>query len=226
MEVTGPFSDAVPPLHEIHRKIFFKAPGPKTTNQVAREIIQRVTDRAYRRPATSVELDGLMRLFTQAREAGDGFESSVRQALLAVLVSPHFLFRGEIQGNPDNPHETHPVSEYALASRLSYFLWSTMPDEELLRLAGQGRLRRNLAAQVKRMLADPKSRALVDNFAGQWLQLRTLDIVAPDEKLFPGFDAPLREALRRETEALFDHVLRKDRPITASSTSGWPSITV
>ena len=221
MEVTGPFSDAVPPLHEIHRKIFFKAPGPKTTNQVAREVIQRVADRAYRRPATAVELDGLMRLFTQAREAGDGFESSVRQALLAVLVSPHFLFRGEIQGNPDNPHETHPVSEYALASRLSYFLWSTMPDEELLRLAGQGRLRRNLAAQVKRMLADPKSRALVDNFAGQWLQLRTLDIVAPDEKLFPGFDAPLREALRRETEALFDHVLRKDRPITEFLTADY-----
>ena len=203
IEVTGPFSEAVPPLHAMHRKVFFKAPGPQTTNQVAREILRRVTDRAYRRSATPAELDGLMRLFGQARESGDGFEAAVKQALMAVLISPHFLFRGEIQSNPDNPHESHRVSEYALASRLSYFLWSTMPDDELFRLAGQGRLRRNLAGQVKRMLADPKSRALVDNFAGQWMQLRTLDIVSPDEKLFPGFDAPLRAALRRETESLF-----------------------
>lgn len=172
IEVTGPFSEAVPPLHAIHRKVFFKAPGPQTTNQVAREILQRVTDRAYRRSATPAELDGLMRLFGQARESGDGFEAAVKQGLMAVLVSPHFLFRGEIQSNPDNPHESHRVSEYALASRLSYFLWSTMPDDELFRLASQGRLRRNLAGQVKRMLVDPKSRALVDNFAGQWMQLR------------------------------------------------------
>jgi hypothetical protein len=221
IEVTGPFSEAVPPLHAMHRKVFFKAPGPQTTNQVAREILRRVTDRAYRRSATTAELDGLMRLFGQARESGDGFEASVKQALMAVLVSPHFLFRGEIQSNPDNPHETHRVSEYALASRLSYFLWSTMPDDELFRLAGQGRLRRNLAGQVKRMLIDPRSRALVDNFAGQWLQLRTLDIVSPDEKLFPGFDASLRSALRQETESLFEHVLRKDRPITEFLTADY-----
>jgi hypothetical protein len=221
IEVTGPFSEAVPPLHAMHRRVFFKAPGPQTTNQVAREILRRVTDRAYRRSATTAELDGLMRLFGQARESGDGFEASVKQALMAVLVSPHFLFRGEIQSNPDNPHETHRVSEYALASRLSYFLWSTMPDDELFRLAGQGRLRRNLAGQVKRMLIDPRSRALVDNFAGQWLQLRTLDIVSPDEKLFPGFDASLRSALRQETESLFEHVLRKDRPITEFLTADY-----
>ena len=221
IEVTGPFSEAVPPLHAMHRKVFFKAPGPQTTNQVAREILRRVTDRAYRRSATTAELDGLMRLFGQARESGDGFEASVKQALMAVLVSPRFLFRGEIQSNPDNPHETHRVSEYALASRLSYFLWSTMPDDELFRLAGQGRLRRNLAGQVKRMLIDPRSRALVDNFAGQWLQLRTLDIVSPDEKLFPGFDASLRSALRQETESLFEHVLRKDRPITEFLTADY-----
>ena len=221
IEVTGPFSEAVPPLHALHRKVFFKAPGPQTTNQVARDILQRVTDRAYRRSATPAELDGLMRLFGQARESGDGFEAAVKQALMAVLISPHFLFRGEIQSNPDNPHESHRVSEYALASRLSYFLWSTMPDDELFRLAGQGRLRRNLAGQVKRMLADPKSRALVDNFVGQWMQLRTLDIVSPDEKLFPGFDAPLRAALRRETESLFEHVLRKDRPITEFLTADY-----
>ena len=221
IEVAGPYSDAVPPLHELHRRIFFKAPGPKTTQSVAREILQRVADRAYRRPATAAELDGLMGLFSKARESGDSFEASVKQALMAVLVSPHFLFRGEIQGDPDNPRQTQRLSEYALASRLSYFLWSSMPDDELFRLAGQGRLRRNLSGQVRRMLADPKSRALVDNFAGQWLQLRTLDIVAPDEKLFPGFDAPLRTALRRETEALFEHILRKDRPVTEFLTADY-----
>jgi hypothetical protein len=221
IEVTGPFSDVVPPLHAAHRRIFFKSPGPTTTNEVAREILQRVADRAYRRPAEKAEVEGLMRLFAQARTSGDGFEVSVKQALTAVLVSPHFLFRGELQASPDNPHETHRISEYALASRLSYFLWSTMPDEELFRLAGQGRLRRNLAGQVQRMLGDPKSRALVDNFAGQWLQLRTLDIVAPDEKLFPGFDASLRSALRRETEALFEHIVRNDRPITEFLTADY-----
>ena len=221
IEVRGPFSDVVPPIHAQHRRIFFKQPGPKTTNAVAREILQKFTDRAFRRPATAQELDGLMGLFGRSRDAGDGFEASMKQALTAVLVSPHFLFRGEPQVEPDNPGAVHRISEHALASRLSYFLWSTMPDDELLRLANKGRLRRNLDAQVRRMLADPRSRALVDNFAGQWLQLRTLDIVAPDEKLFPGFDAELRSALRAETEALFEHILRKDRPVTEFLTADY-----
>ena len=221
IEVKGPFSDAVPPLHAMHRRIFFKEPGPQTTNRVAREIVQRFADRAFRRPATSDEVDGLMKLFRQSQEDGERFETSVQQALTAVLVSPHFLFRGEPQADPDDPKATHKVSEHALASRLSYFLWSTMPDDELFSLAGKGRLRRNLRGQVKRMLADPRSRALVDNFAGQWLQLRTLDIVAPDEKLFPGFDASLRAALRGETEALFEHILRKDRPVTEFLTADY-----
>ena len=221
IEVRGPFSEAVPPIHAQHRRIFFKDPGPKTTNVVAREILRRFAGRAFRRPTTPAELDGLMGLFTGARESGDGFEASVKQALTAVLVSPHFLFRGEPQVEPDNPGAVHRVSEHALASRLSYFLWSTMPDDELLALADKGRLRRNLEAQVRRMLADPRSRALVDNFAGQWLQLRTLDIVTPDDKLFPGFDPVLRSALRGETEALFEHILRKDRPITEFLTADY-----
>jgi len=221
IEVRGPFSDEVPALHAAHRAIFFKAPGRGTTNRVAREIVQRFTDRAFRRPATAAEVDRLMALFTRAREDGDGFEASVKQALTAVLVSPQFLYRGEPQIDPDNPGAVHRVSEHALASRLSYFLWSTMPDEELFSLASKGRLRRDLRSQVRRMLADPRSRALVDNFAGQWLQLRTLDIVAPDDKLFPDFDPALRAALRGETEALFEHVLRKDRPITEFLTADY-----
>jgi hypothetical protein len=221
IEVRGPFSDEVPALHAAHRAIFFKQPARGSTNRLAREILQRFTNRAFRRPATAAEVDRLMTLFIRAREDGDGFEASVKQALTAVLVSPQFLYRGEPQADPDNPGAVHRVSEHALASRLSYFLWSTMPDEELFSLASKGRLRRELRSQVRRMLADTKSRALVDNFAGQWLQLRTLDIVAPDDKLFPDFDPALRAALRGETEALFDHILRQDRPITEFLTADY-----
>jgi hypothetical protein len=137
----------------------------------------------------------------------------VTVALQAVLVSPHFLFRGELQPEPDNPKAVHPINEFALASRLSYFLWSSMPDERLFALAERGALRRNLASEVKRMLKDPKSRALVENFAGQWLQLRNLDIVTPDRKVFANFDDTLRSAMRRETELLFDTILREDRSV-------------
>ena len=214
IEVAGPYTEVMPELPESHRRIFFRKPGPGNTNEVAREILQRFTDRAFRRPATREELDRLLTLFQRSLGEGDNFETAVRQSLTAVLVSPHFLFRGELQADPDNPRAVHRVSEHALASRLSYFLWSTMPDERLFRLAGEGKLRKGLDAEIRRMLADPKSKALVDNFAGQWLQLRTLEIVTPDAKMFPEFDAALRSSARRETEMLFEHILREDRPLT------------
>ncbi|MFM7817530.1 MAG: DUF1592 domain-containing protein, partial [Verrucomicrobiota bacterium] len=138
---------------------------------------------------------------------------AVRQAMTATLVSPHFLFRGELQPDPDNPKSVHPVDEFALASRLSYFLWSSMPDEELFALASRKRLRRNLDAQVRRMLKDPKAHALTDNFAGQWLQLRSLAILQPDRGKFPGFSEALRRDLRQETERFFDAIVREDRPV-------------
>jgi len=130
-----------------------------------------------------------------------------------VLVSPHFLFRGELQPEPGNPTRISPIDDFALASRLSYFLWSAMPDDELFRQAERGTLHRNLEAQVKRMLSDPKANALVENFAGQWLQLRNLDLVMPDAKLFPDFDDDLRKAMRKETEMFFGYILREDRNI-------------
>jgi hypothetical protein len=133
--------------------------------------------------------------------------------MTAVLVSPHFLFRGELQPDPNNPKAVHPVDEFALASRLSYFLWSSMPDEELFTLAGRKRLRKNLTAQVQRMLKDPKAQALTQNFAGQWLQLRTLAILQPDRGRFPGFSEDLRRDLREETERFFDAIVREDRPV-------------
>jgi len=214
IEVVGPFTNALPPLTPAHRRIFTRRPGPKTTNEVAREIIAGFANRAFRRPVTRPELDRLMGLFDGARSGGDNFEASVQQALTAVLVSPQFLFRGELQADPNDPGSVHRINEYALASRLSYFLWSSMPDETLFRLAGDGKLRRNLDAQVRRMIADPKSRALVDNFAGQWLQLRTMEIITPDPKLFPEFDEDLRRSARLETEMLFENILRQDRPVT------------
>jgi hypothetical protein len=159
---------------------------------------------------TPAEVERLMKLYDFARRNGEVFEGGVAQALKAVLVSPNFLFRGELQPEPDNPKAVHPVNEFALAARLSYFLWSTMPDEELSALAEKNLLRKNLEAQVRRMLNDRRSRALVENFAGQWLQLRNLAIIQPDRKLFPSYDAKLRAAMTRETELLFETVVRED----------------
>ncbi len=221
VELVGPFSDQIPPLSESHQRIFFRKPDGKNDTAVARAVIDRFASRAFRRPATRDELDRLCGLYERGRTAGDSFEMGVREALTAVLVSPHFLFRGELQTEPDNPRSVHPVDEYALASRLSYFLWSTLPDEELLTLAAKGKLRKQLPAQVARMVRDPKSRALTDNFAAQWLQLRTLGILTPDVKKFPEFDETLRTAMRRETESLFDYIVRENRPVTEFLTADY-----
>ena len=192
-----------------------KAAPPALAAQ-ARTVVAEFARRAWRRPVAASEVDELMRLYTATTAEGDSFEAGVKLALQATLVSPHFLFRGEI---PTAAAATgtnvlaRPVGEFALASRLSYFLWSSTPDDELLELAGRGALRAQLDAQVKRMLASPKAHALVTNFAGQWLEIRNLKFVAPDKKLFPAFDDALRLAMRDETEAFFEHILRSDRSV-------------
>ncbi len=225
LEVAGPRPDAAPaPLPESHRRIFFvtpEAPTPEAERACARQIVGEFARRAYRRPVTAEEVNGLLGLYDLARRDGENFEAGVKLALTAVLVSPHFLFRGELQPEPDNPRAVHLVNEFALASRLSYFLWSTMPDEELFRLAAAGRLRRQLNAQVRRMLRDPRARALVDNFAGQWLQFRTLEVVAPDPATYPGFDDTLRAAMRREVELFVEHLLREDRSVLEFLDADW-----
>jgi mono/diheme cytochrome c family protein len=219
IEVEGPMDATTPPLPETHQRIFAPArlpqskPEPQARTLAARAIIGQFARRAYRRPLEAHELERLARLFESAQAEGDSFEQSVKLALTAVLVSPHFLFRGELQPNPDNPGAIHALSDYELASRLSYFLWSSMPDDELFALAERRQLRRQLAAQVARMLKDPKARALVDQFAAQWLQTRSLEVVAPDAKLFPEFDDALRAAMRRETELLFETIQREDRSV-------------
>ncbi len=201
------------PLPETHRRIFFRRPTPETKRECALEIIGQFAKRAYRRPVAESELNRLLKLFERAEAGGDNFEAGVKIALEAVLVSPHFLFRGEIQPEPDNPKSVHPVNQFALASRLSYFLWSTMPDDELFAQAESGTLRKNLSTQVRRMLRHPKAGALVENFAGQWLQIRDLQLVKPDWEQFPEFDRALRAAMKKETELYFEHIMREDRSV-------------
>ncbi len=213
LELAGPIPMEPIPLPATHKAIFVAKPAdesPEAHVETARMLIERFARRAFRRPVTRNELDRLAELFAIAQEQGESFESSVKVALQAVLVSPRFLFRAESQPHPDDPSEAHPIDQFSLASRLSYFLWSTMPDEELFRLAEEGRLRAELDQQVRRMLRDPKANALVENFAGQWLELRRLAVVAPDDGVFPDFNDELREAMRRETELFFGHILRED----------------
>jgi hypothetical protein len=171
--------------------------------------VQAFADRAYRRPVTHEEMARFVRLLEATRSGGDSHERGVRLALQAILTSPHFLFRVET-GGPDGW-----LTDFELATRLAYFLWSSPPDDELYRQACQGRLRQEqtLTRQVRRMLRDPKSAALAEHFAGQWLQTRSLKEFTPDPARFPQFDEPLRLALLRETELFFDHVVRADRSV-------------
>ena len=213
IETEGPFNPGPQTLPESHRRIFVREAGSGNAKAAAREILQKFARRAWRRPVETQELKRLVALYELARGQGDSFEKSVKLALQAVLVSPSFLFRGEIQPEPDNPQRVHPVSEIALASRLSYFLWSSMPDEELLQLAEAGKLRRNLEVQLRRLLLDPRSKALVDNFGAQWLQTRNLEIVNPDRTLFPAFSEELRRDLGRETALFLDFIIKEDRSV-------------
>lgn len=196
----------------------------RNPREAARRILTEFARRAYRRPVSPQEVERLLQLVDKARQDGDGPEEALQVAFKAVLVSPHFLFRIERDPAPDEkrplplPAErfvpgVYPISEYELATRLAYFLWSSMPDEELFQLADKGQLRQNLDAQVKRMLQSPNSRALVENFAGQWLQLRNLSSIMIDPKLFPRYDAFMRESMQRETEMYFEYILREDRSI-------------
>jgi hypothetical protein len=174
--------------------------------------LREFASRAWRRPVSDEEVRRLFRMVQLAREQGDAPEVGVKLALQAVLVSPHFLFK--IEQDPD-PKSDGLINQYELATRLSYFLWSSMPDGELARLAKEGKLRQPdvLEAQVRRMLKDPKSRALADNFASQWLNTRGLAGFSPDPKRFPTYSTRLREAMERETEMFFLHIVREDRSV-------------
>ena len=186
----------------------------------ARQIISAVARRAYRRPLTQAESDGLMGFYDTGRKDAS-FNAGIEFALRRILASPSFVFRPEqepfdsAQGKPLAPGAVYRITDFELASRLSFFLWSSIPDDELLRVAGTGTLAKRdvLHAQVRRMLADPKSAALVTNFAGQWLQLRNLRGIVPNPETFPDFDDNLRQAFRAEAEMFFDSIVHDDRSV-------------
>jgi hypothetical protein len=184
-----------------------EASKPKA--EQTREVLERFVSRAYRRPATPDEVKRVVALVEAEEAAGKKWEAAIQHAMTAVLCSPKFLFRFELDDQPTSPNP-HPIDEYQLASRLSYFLWSSMPDDELFELAKKKQLTANLDAQVKRMLQDPKSAALVDNFVMQWLQLRPLRNAQPDSKQFTTFNETLRQAMFEETRRFFDAIIKED----------------
>jgi hypothetical protein len=207
----GPFKPDNPPPSRAKVLICDPNSGPACLDR----IVTNLARRAYRRPVTRNEVASLLKFVTIAKEHGQSTEQGIQLVLQAILVSPNFLFHIERDPNPTDPSAVHPISGVELASRLSYFLWSSMPDDELLALGESGKLRTPavLDAQVKRLLADPRSAALADSFAAQWLEIRNLDVVKPDPQKFPDWNPELRDAMRMETSLFFDHVLRQNRPM-------------
>ncbi len=215
--IAGPYNVAGVGESPSRKKIFVCKPATtKDEDRCASKILSTLARRAYRRPVTPADVTPLLRLYRAGRSSGGNFDSGIEMALRAILVSPNFLFRIEQDPNGSAPGTVHPVSDVELASRLSFFLWSSIPDEELLALAEQKKLREAaiLSAQVTRMLDDRRSQALVSNFAGQWLFLRNLSQIRPDQDAFPKFDASLRQSFERETELFFNAILRENRPLT------------
>jgi mono/diheme cytochrome c family protein len=207
LELNGP-KDTRPAFQRKLLQTAADKPKPEQT----RVLLQQFASKAYRRPTTTPEVDRLVKLVEAAESRGEKWEAGLQLALQAVLVSPKFLFRIELDDRPSTP-QAHPIDEFQLASRLSYFLWSSMPDEELLSLAAKKQLTSQLEAQVRRMLKDPKAQSLVDNFALQWLQLRRLKSFAPDPKMFPAFNDQLRNAMLMETEMFVGEIFRDDHSI-------------
>jgi cytochrome c5 len=213
--LSGPYDTKGPGDTPSRRKIFLCRPtGSQDEEACAEKIFSALARRAYRRPVTDADIQTLLGLYREVRNA-QGFEAGIGMALRAILVSPEFLFR--IVRDPADvaPATAYKISDLEVASRLSFFLWSSIPDDQLLDLAEAGKLKDPaiLEEQVRRMLSDPRSQALVDNFAGQWLYLRNMRLVTPEQSVFPTFDENLRQAFRRETELFFESMLREDRSV-------------
>jgi len=216
--VTGPFNPTGPGDTPSRRRIFTCHPvntgsaNSKDELPCARKILTTLSRRAYRGFSTPADLQRLMGFYESGRRSNT-FDAGIEMALERILASPKFIFRTERDPANAAPGAIYPVSELELASRLSFFLWSTIPDDQLLQLASQGKLRKQLDDQVHRMLADPKAEALVTNFAGQWLYLRNLRTMVPNSVDFPDFDDNLRQSFLRETELFFGSVMREDRNV-------------
>ena len=223
MTITGPFDSSGSDDTPSRRRIFSCWPANQAEEApCARHIVSTLARRAYRRPVTEADLAPLVQFFDEGRRTG-GFEVGIERALRALLVSPDFLFRVVTDPPVIAPRTPYRLSDLELASRISFFLWSSIPDDELLDLAIDGRLKDPAVVerQVRRMLADPRSEALAKNFAGQWLRLRNISGALPSDVLFPDFGESLREDFVRETELFFDSVIRADRPITELLTADY-----
>ena len=215
VSINGPYAAKGPGDTPSRRRIFISRPTKGAEEELcAQQILSALMRRAYRRPVTDADLEKPMAFYRKAHSE-EGFEAGIEAALSAILVNPQFLFHIEQDPSGIAPHTAYRISDLDLASRLSFFLWSSIPDDELLDVAIRGDLGQPgvLEKQTRRMLADPRARALVNNFAGQWLHLRNLDGFTPDLRLFPDFDDNLRQAFRIETELFFESVLSEDRSV-------------
>jgi hypothetical protein len=215
LQIEGPYNTTGAAESPSRRKIFVCRPASAQEEPAcAREIVSALARRAFRRPARPEDLSTLMGFYEAGRAEG-GFDAGVEAALQRILADPHFVYRGEAEAAALTPGKEYAVSDVELASRLSFFLWSSIPDDELLRLAEQGRLKDPavLEQQVRRMLADRRSESLIVNFTGQWLNVRKMQAVEPVVTMFPDFDNNLREAFRREIELFFASIVREDRSI-------------
>lgn len=211
--VIGPVDTVLP---SSYKQIVISTPNDKKpVLQAAREIFTHLLPRAFRRPVSDAEVNRFATLVESVTKQGEPFERGIQVGLQAMLVSPHFLFRVEMDPQSNDPKAQRLLTDFELASRLSYFLWSTMPDDELFELAADGKLHQSdvLDKQITRMLKDPKADALVDNFASQWLNLSNLVEVVPDAKLFPEFTPQLRADMIAETKLFIRTVFREDRSL-------------
>ncbi len=216
VEISGPYDPSGPGNSPSRQRVFVCRPEPGASpddqTACAQTILATLTRRAYRRPITGTDLQPMMVFYREGRDEG-GFDAGIERALRRLLVSPEFLLRVERDPQGEAAGAPYHVSDLELASRLSFFLWSSIPDDELLDLAERRQLRNPdvLASQVRRMLSDPRAEAFVLNFAGQWLFLRNVAAVGPVQGVFPDFDDGLRQAFRRETELFFESIVREDR---------------
>jgi mono/diheme cytochrome c family protein len=216
LSIGGPYNITGPGDTPGRRRVLIcRPPSPGDADSCAAKIIRSVGLFVYRRPLTDKDVTPLMN-FYRSGSAKNGFEGGIESTIAAMLVSPDFLFRIETDPSGAQPGGIHEIGQFELASRLSFFLWSSIPDEELLTLAQEGKLSAPpvLQAQIQRMLDDPKSDAFVDNFTGQWLMLRNLEQIKPDPLAFPGYDYSLRQAFQEETRRFFSAILRENRPVT------------
>lgn len=211
----GPSPATPPKPAEFQRKLFACHPDGNHNDECVKKNLTDLTERAFRRPARSSEVGRLIDLVNQSRRSGESFESGIQLALKALLISPHFLFKMEADPNFESAATVRNLNDYELATRLSYFLHSTMPDAELYKLARSGQLSKddNLEKQVRRMLNDARINQFVDNFGMQWLQLRNLQNIGFDQKRFPKFDGELRRAFMLETRQFLTYVIREDRSV-------------